>query len=442
MNRSKLTHVNIIILLSLILSACGGGDGGDGGATSKPSNMVVSDSVSLFIAPSDSSYSTSRLRTSSRNTKNKEGDTNTIFTVSDEGIIREISWTNEDDEVVTQTDNPIYIENLDNGYMVVAFGAELAKVDSTYLVRKSDGAMYDTGVKLYLPIDGFENGKVIKTDASNNIYFLGHLSSFATDANNLVKFNISDSNTLTSSTINPDIDGVDVFDIDDGGNFIYYYHSSDDIASEKSSRIVKSGGGLQNIGNTGIFWKGLDGTFYSNSATGTPNGQEQFITKHSLTGSTYSSSEISYGSEFCYTIPQGGSYIIRTSTAVLVTNFQDNNICEVYNETMTPRIITSNMNSISSVGQSSNYYYFAGNDNTDNPVLRRFDSSDHTYVDVLDSGLYDVFKFGVSPDDKITFNALRMEDGIKVIGSISASEEVIILDSQANAEVSVLVRVN
>jgi hypothetical protein len=430
----------------LFLVACGGGGGGGGGgattansASSRLSNMVITDSAALFIAPSGSNYTASRVDTSFKNVKNRTDNANTVFTVSDAGVIGEVSWTDEDGVEMTAIDNPIYLENINNGYMVVAFGPDLTHLDSTYLVRISDGAMYDADASLYIPTSGFANNETIKTNSGDDIYFISQSTTQPSNpTRDLIKINLSDPNSLTRTTINPDTDGVDLFEFDGNGNVIYYAYSSNDISSAKFSRIVKSSGGLQNIGNTGNFWSGLDGTLYSQS----DDGKDEFIVKHSLTGSTYSPSEVPYGSAFCNIIPNSANFIIYTSKSILVTEIGTSNICEVYNSTMTPRKFSSNMNKVSSVAESSKYYYLAGNDVTDNPVLRRFDPSDDSYVNVLDTGMYDVYKFDVSSDDAITFNALRMNDATKVIGTISALGVVTLLDTQANAEVSVLERVN
>ena len=84
------------------------------------------------------------------------------------------------------------------------------------------------------------------------------------------------------------------------------------------------------------------------------------------------------------------SYIIYTPTSILTTVWQDSDICEVYNNSMTPRKFTTDLTSIKAVEQNTNYYYIAGNDNSNNPVLRKFNPSDDTYIDLLSAGVYDV----------------------------------------------------
>ena len=54
---------------------------------------------------------------------------------------------------------------------------------------------------------------------------------------------------------------------------------------------------------------------------------------------------------------------------------------------------------------------------------------------------YDIFKMVVSPDGVVTFNALRMSDGIKVLGEVEADGNVNILDESLNVQVVTLERV-
>jgi hypothetical protein len=56
-------------------------------------------------------------------------------------------------------------------------------------------------------------------------------------------------------------------------------------------------------------------------------------------------------------------------------------------------------------------------------------------------GTYDFYKFSVSPADVIHFNALRMSDGVKVIGQIDAAGVLTIVDEEMNNEVTVLERI-
>ena len=102
---------------------------------------------------------------------------------------------------------------------------------------------------------------------------------------------------------------------------------------------------------------------------------------------------------------------------------------------MIPRKLNTDLNSIKAVEQNDNYYYIAGNNNNDNPVLRRFNPLDDTYIDILAAGEYDVYEFTVSSSNEITFYALRISDGIKVVGEVSPEGIVTIIDSESNAEI-------
>jgi len=63
------------------------------------------------------------------------------------------------------------------------------------------------------------------------------------------------------------------------------------------------------------------------------------------------------------------------------------------------------------------------------------------YTVLLPSGDYDIFRMSVSNKGEVTFNAIRMSDGRRVIGSISTTGILTILDETLNAEVLILERI-
>jgi hypothetical protein len=60
---------------------------------------------------------------------------------------------------------------------------------------------------------------------------------------------------------------------------------------------------------------------------------------------------------------------------------------------------------------------------------------------LLSPNLYDIYSMAAGADGSVTFNALRMADGAKVIGAISPPGTVKVLDTALNAEVTVLERI-
>ena len=104
------------------------------------------------------------------------------------------------------------------------------------------------------------------------------------------------------------------------------------------------------------------------------------------------------------------------------------------------------MKSISSYAASADHLYLAGKDNSNNPVLIRVEPGSNTTTNILSSN-YDVFSIGVSVDNSIEFNALRMSDGRKVVGKLENAHMLggetapVILDESMNSEVVSLARI-
>lgn len=440
-------------LSTFFFIACGGGSSDSTppptDTTPKLSYINLSNSNSLMIAQNSSNYISKSLNigvdtnTSPTTMLKVTVDTNagptTLLKVTDDGYIQEVTYTDEDGMEYISTSAPLYMENINSSYMLLAFGDDTFNIAYTYLIRKSDGAMYDLEESLFFPLNGFENDKIIKTDSMGNIYVLV-VSPINVDGNlvtNILKIDITVPETIVKTIINPDTDSVDHFEVDNNGNIIYWYWDTSGMAGEiTASRIIKANNEMQNIADTYAFWRGLDGVIYSQSSN------DNNITKHAISDDyTYTANTIEY-SEGVYCDIAWNSYIIDTTKSILITDWADNNICEVYNDSMIPRKLNTDLNSIKAVEQNENYYYIAGNNNNDNPVLRRFNPVDDTYIDILAAGEYDVYEFTVSSSNDITFNALRMSDGIKVIGEVSPEGIVTIIDSESNNEVIAIEAIN
>ena len=127
----------------------------------------------------------------------------------------------------------------------------------------------------------------------------------------------------------------------------------------------------------------------------------------------------------------------------------DTNPCrifEVYNETNNPRVVSLvnlEFNTISSVISTENFYYIAGTDSKNNTFLIKVDPTTDEYTNLLPQNDYDVFSFTASESDGIVFNALRMNDGKKIIGKVGINGgDVTIIDEESDVEISYLKRIN
>jgi hypothetical protein len=116
---------------------------------------------------------------------------------------------------------------------------------------------------------------------------------------------------------------------------------------------------------------------------------------------------------------------------------------ELENPSNTPRDISiTEIDNIRHVVNSENYYYLSGNNASNQPVLLRINPQTDQVTTLLSPNKYDIYSMTVDNNDKVTFNALRMSDGVKVFGEVSSPDGETILDETLNAQVVSLERVN
>ena len=389
----------------------------------KLAKMNISDASYLFIAP---------------------GSANRLFKVTDEGYILEVTYEDENNETMTTMNEPSAIYNLNDIYVIIVFD------DSDgYLVRKNDGAVFslkNAGIP-YEQINYYKNGKTIFMDSNSNIYYLTMLqeSGYSGAVNcELIKLNTENMGSITKTTYSPSEEHVIGFIVDNNGNAAYYGRQKTEISGSRSIFRIKLGnGGLYNLPqHTDNFWLGLNGTIYFLN--------DQFSNKIQKVSidSSYNVKLIDYGRGYdFYNYATFTSYILTLKDRIITVDTSNNKIYEVYNPTNTPREIILGSSPISTIKcavASDNFYYLSGNDASDNPVLIKVNATDDTYTSLYTAGIYDIYTMAVSTSDKLLFNALRMSDGVKVIGEIDASVDpaiLTILDEVSNTVMVVLERI-
>jgi hypothetical protein len=319
---------------------------------------------------------------------------------------------------------------VDSNYVIVGYG-----YNDGYLVRKSDGAVFSLK-NVGLPSSNnmfVKNNEAIFTDNGNNIYYIS--------GEKVIKINVQNPRNITKETYSPSNDSISVFIMDKSGNIFYYGR---DNASNEISRIKMSNGGLKNFdlytGRTA--WLGWDNNLYYYEEGVSRQIKKVVINIPNITITDFGDPHILYPG-----LNSLSSYRVRINNRVI---YVCESRCAVFEFYPTPALISENSNetdyylhfplaSINGVGCSDNYYYIVGNNSQFDPVLLKINATNDSYT-TLASG-YDIYKFTVSSNDVVTFNALRMSDGAKVIGEISASGQLRILDSTLNSEVVALERI-
>lgn len=366
-----------------------------------------------------------------------------IFKITDAGYVEEVKYLNGEKKEISILYEPCAIEKINDEYIFVGFGINLLNISSGYLVRKSDGAVFDMK-NAGMPRDrmtGF-NTKIFSTDKKKNIYYLSirnswsHFSGIITE---LIKINLENIDSLSSQVVSASTDYVTGFDVDANGNLIYtgqIISDNNNTSMPSFIRIRKNNGGLKNINDCkGTYWSGLDGNIYY---YGNQQNEGYPIKKISI-DEEYNISESVYG--FLQNTTSG--YKLELKNRILMI---DNSISEVYNPSANPRYVSLaglTLKTVTAANSTENFYYIAGTDSSNNTILIKVNPEDDSWTNLLPDNNYEVYTFTASETDGITFNALRMSDGKKIIGKVGINGgAVTVIDEESNAQISYLERIN
>ena len=419
----RITFGLIIVLMGLAFLSCT--NPATDTTTAKFSKLAIIDAKTLFIAPAGSG---SRTVTS----------VDKLFKITEDGYVQEVDYFDESGEVVSLITEPTAIYNVNEIYIIICFGSY-----EGYLIRKTDGSVYsliNVGIPhVQLQFGSFKNATKIQTDLNGNIYYQSTSTGEASTVK-LIKINVADPSNLTAISYLPDTDIPSGFLVTAEGHVVYNYGTG------FSNRIKKANGGLFNLPTGGwlTFWIGLDGKIHymdqsdiNNIKATTVNIDSSYnISTTFVAGVNVSSSVNCYQIRFPTRI-----ILVETEISATVVGLPGI-IKEIENPANVPRKITlSGIDLINNCGQSNTYYYLSGNDSSGTPVLVKVNPIDDSVSNLITPGLYDIYSMIVGDDDAITFNALRMSNGAKVIGKIDSLGNVTIIDEILNTEVISLERI-
>lgn len=357
--------------------------------------------------------------------------TQKLFKITEDGYVEEVKYLDENKKEITISQQPAVIQTVNEEYIFVGFGWS-DSISTSYLVRKTDGAVFDM-TKAGNP-EQIQNRDWIQTDRNNNMYYLTYISD--TFSRKIVKINLNDSSLLGVTTVSASTDDVREFKVDWNGNVFY------------NERIRKLNGSFENCEPNFSFstsWIGLDGNLYYLSYNDGQYGTSNYsyaIKKMEIDNSYKINYEICGYSDnitnldafaFPKTVVQDKLFFIGGSE-----------IYEVINDGADIRKVDLNLDMyIIQSTSTENFYYILGRDNNRNTVIIKVDPKTDNYTLLLDQNNYEVFSFTASETDGITFNALRMSDGKKIIGQVGINGgEVTILDEEGDAEITYLQRIN
>lgn len=403
------------------LFGCGGGGGGGGGLA----RLRVSDAETLFIVPG------SAAARGAASLADAAAATNTLFKITPEGVVMKVDVLDEGGDVIdSRTMEPRFLLPVDADYFIVVFHVVTYNESmDAYLVRKTDGAVFslvEVGTpQQYSNWFGNGTGAPVQRDASGNLYFAL--------PDRIVRIDVSDPANLTASTAAPDAQfgGSPQFSVDKNGNVAFTQFVSVGVSQ---ARIAKRNGGLYNL-PAEDYWTGLDGFIYFPGSEG--------AVKRVRIDDAYVVNEEEYGRLASGVIPSGNTSFTVTlaDRMIRIQITGGTSVHEIYGPGG-PRDVASVASLFSSIrhaASSDGFYYIAGNGPDLNPVMYRVNPTTDAATRLLEG--YEVRRMVVSPDDVVTFNAVRMQDGAKVLGRVAADGAVTILESTIDQEIVELMRV-
>lgn len=391
-----------------------------------------------------------------------ENPGNSIFKITEDGVIQEITYwqidtiyTETEDGIQIEIDSvelkntlyPVHIFNADDNHLIVCFDQITEEepngyVELEYLVRKSDGAVFEMPLG-YRPLTRWshfnqmfkneESSVLIQTDDAGNIYFIGK--------DDIIKLSTQNPENITFQQITTAEvagEGVNNYRVNGDGHIIF---NSEGISTPRVTRIRFNNGGLAYPDKKITpFWLGFDNNFYFSY---TPAYQAGVASMPVVEKLTIDNGQINYEMigevnhpDADMTYMGNGSFIFRMQAInkIVVMDFIDNMnqigdvVAEVYNTEKQVKTFSMDELGITNIKIglcSDNYYYLAGlNDN--HPILLKVNPSvfPHSVEQLVPEGSYDIYKMAVTSDDYVMIHALRMSDGNIVISQISPTSEV------------------
>ena len=453
------------------------GSGGSGGSATggKIAKFNISNAKNLYIASKGSS-SRSLLQGGGGN---DAGSTNTAVTANgDEKLYKivanedgtekteEVTCSDSEGKAVTPAETPIAVYSVTDTYLFIGYGTSTANLSKAYLVNKSTGAAFDmanAGMPV-APVEDFRNASIIKTAGekkdATSIYYI----TLNNSVRKVVKVDLSNPENLTSTVVSTATDNVMNFDADIAGNIMYKAKDSSDTLV---LRFRSTSGGLKNFNVTQYSsdcrWVGLDGYIYYD------NKKITVDSSNTITTETYSDSSFGLKRKYCWKLNFSNKIIMVVDQYDYLTQGA---AYEVMNSSKTPKQVAgfpdlsngyngTDIGKVKAACASDNYWFVASkNDSSDTFLMSSAITDDivettpgvkgkdlgetknKSLKKILDSA-YDVYALTAVETEGITFNALRMSDGKKIIGKVGINGgAVTTINEEGDAKVICLERVN
>jgi len=394
------------------------------------SALDIFDARALYIAPTQVNGAGKTAATDSE-------VVNRLFKITTDDLIQQVSYVSDEGDTMEASLYPNNLYDAGPDHLLISFSAspdEPDFIDEAYLVRKSDGAVFqlDYDGQLIFPQEQqyFANYGTVQVDQNGDIYFQNYFS-----GRMVYSLSISGEEVL-SEPVSPPDESIEWFITDYSGNVAV-------ANSDMEGRVITTDGSLFNL--PGVeFWMAANDSLYVSAYHDAENYYS--VLQLNCSGDTPASLDtFATGLENVPLLMHGSNYLITMDnrTLIVVTAAgTGNGVWEVYNPDRAPRMVAAVMEAFTeftSAGASDDLYYIAGNGADAQPLLAGIDPLTDTVIPVTRE--YDIQSITVSPEDHIYFTGLRMSDAAKVVGEIDAAGSVTILDEELSGPAYALTRI-
>lgn len=378
-----------------------------------------------------------------------DGDAETssrLVKISAEGAIVEVVGTDADGQTVAQSSSfaPRSVTRVNDAYVIITIaiasaGNEGSSDDAVpYLIRTSDGAVFSMeNVGEVEKNNYFLGCEDVYTVGEHVMYFLVKDESYR---NAIWRLDATDPDDLKVSRVSYADDNVSGFAIVGSENLLY-------TTEEPKNRLKVSATGAYHVIQGDQYWLGLDGSVYAaRSTTGddTPINKLALSADGTLSWSEHKTIERVHYSRFFlqYYLVRASSKVIRIEKEASSYYPQYVELDNAAGEPSTVGLAIPKMK-IQDAVASGDRLIVAGTD-SDTKTLRILSISlaDYEYSDLIATGTFDsMYSMMVDVAGAVTFSAMRLSDGRKVVASVTQAGALTILDESLNVEIKSLTRI-
>ena len=370
----------------------------------------------------------------------RDAEGNVMFKITKEGIVIEVTFTNDKGETEsTEKLKPTALYHANDDYFIVVYdNYDNDGQQMSHLVSKKTGAVYSLGNVGVPdgPVNDFENHPVVLSDGQNNLYY--STSEYGNGKNyELYCVNVSNPEKVLAKALTSVNDGsqqLDRYMVDVAGNVIYSHFGS----NNSGVRLVFAGGGYKNL-NIDSYWTAPDGNLYYRDDYVYDDATGKYgypIYRLDIEGQEVTETEygtVEYSSWF-------GNYYLTSGGRAYILN-DGGQLAEVYNPEGKPHLVEGvpALTNIQAVAQSEEELFIAG-ESDGQPRVIRVNPVTGAWSDLYTPGDYEVYNM-VYAGDRLTVNALRMNDGTIIMGELDGTGKMKVLDEKSNSKVLYLTRI-